>query len=189
MVLYKIPAFENDSYMFVIDLKTDSFAEIPKEDVEYYLAKYKAFKEKNISKIPFEKFKDRPSFANFDSVKNLFGTIYTYCCQAKNRMDYGYMMKQCRKQFKKSRRCSINFADGLSNYLDSTKNTSCLNAIHYCSDNVTIYFRASDIKNELLIDLRLINRYFVKPVGDFKTLTVMASTAQNVEQNLFNLIQ
>lgn len=191
MKVYKEPKFENDSYMFVIDLENDLLAILNRSiyPLEYIEAKYKAFDKKNISRKPFENFTNRPSLRGYSSMVNLEGSIYTYTCQSKNKLDYNHIIKFCKKFHKTSRRCAVNFADTLHDYLDNTKNTSCLNSIHYYKDNVTLYFRASDIKNELLLDLYTIIDFFIKPVGDFKTLTVMCSTAQNVEVKLSTLIQ
>ena len=191
MKVYKEPAFENDSYMFVIDLEKDVFAEL---DEKYYpnsyvVAKSHAFKHKSISKKAFEPFKDRLSFTGFDKMEDLAGTIYTHTCEGKNKLDYNHIIKFCKKFHKSSRRCAVNFADTLYDYLHNNKNTSCLNSIHYYKGNVTLYFRASDIENELLLDLYTIYEFFIMPVGDFKTLTVMCSTAQNVHKKLLTLIK
>jgi hypothetical protein len=189
MIIYKEPQFENDSYMFVIDLEKDTLASITVDagSLDYVGAKYKAFATKDISKKPFEKFL-RPSLAGLDDVENIEGTIYTHTCQSKNKLDYNHIIKFCKKFHKTSRRCAINFADTLHDYLNNSKNTSCLNSIHFYQNNVTVYFRASDVKNELLIDLHMIMDFFIRPVGNFKTLTVMSSTAQNVQTDLITLI-
>lgn len=191
MVIYKDPKFENDSYMFVIDLEKDTLATLDDEiyPFDYVNAKVYAFKVKNTSKKPFRNFTDRPSLREFKTLPDLEGSIYTFTCQSKNKLDYNHIIKYCKKFHKTSRRCAINFADTLYDYLDGKKNTSCLNSIHFCGDNVTLYFRASDIKNELLLDLYMINDFFIKPVGNFKTLTIMSSTAQNIETKLLTLIQ
>lgn len=189
MQVYKKPEFENDSYMFVIDLVNDKLAELSLFDLGYYSAKHEAFKTKDISKRRFLPFVDRPSFANFDDVSSLEGTIYTHTCEDKNNMSYERIIYTVKENYRKSRRCAVNFADTLYNYMRLFRNTSCLNSIHYYNDNVTLYFRASDIQNELLIDLMLIMEFFIKPVGEFKTLTVMASTSQNIGFDLENLIQ
>lgn len=191
MIVYKEPKFENDSYMFVIDLQNDELAALDDKiyPFDYVEAKVNAFKTKDISKRSFEMFSYRPSLVDVDSLPDLAGSVYTHTCEGKNKLDYNHIIKYCKKFHKKSRRCAINFADTLFDYLDGKKNTSCLNSIHFCGDNVTLYFRASDIKNELLLDLRLIKIFFIHPVGNFKTLTVMSSTAQNVETKLSTLIQ
>lgn len=191
MVIYKQPQFENDSYMFVVDLDRDLLSPLPDDVYKsgYANAKQKAFRSKDISKDLFEEFKSRPSFRNFDDIYDLAGTIYTHTCESKNKLDYNHIIKFCKRYHKTSRRCAINFADTLYDYLHTSKNTSCLNSIHYYNDNVTLYFRASDIENELLLDLYLIIEFFIRPVGNFKTMTVMCSTAQNVHCKLSTLIQ
>lgn len=191
MIVYKEPKFENDSYMFVIDLQNDEFAMLDNSIYSsvYVDAKFKAFETKNISKKPFEKFSFRPSLVDIGSLEDVSGSVYTFTCQGKNKLDYNHIIKYCKKFHKTSRRCAVNFADTLYDYLDGKKNTSCLNSIHYCGDNVTLYFRASDIKNELHLDLKLIKYFFIDPVGKFKTLTVMSSTAQNIQTKLTTLIQ
>lgn len=189
MVIYKKPSFENDSYMFVIDLENDELVQVDAVDVNYTMVKSKLFRTKKIDKDLLFHFRDRPSLLNFNSIEDLSGTIYTHTCEGKNKMDYEHIISNCKKFHKVSRRCAINFADTLSDYLNGKKNTSCLNSIHFYRDNVTLYFRASDMTNELLIDLKLIKHFFIEPVGKFKTLTVMCSTAQNVEYDLNNLIK
>jgi len=191
MIVYKQPAFENDSYMFVIDLENDVFADLDKRyySDEYRFAKQNAFKNKKISKKAFESFKNRLSFTGFEHISDLSGTIYTHTCEGKNKLDYKHIIKFCSRHHKISRRCAVNFADTLYDYLNGNINTSCLNSIHYYKDNVTLYFRASDIENELLLDLYLINEFFIRPVGKFKTLTVMCSTAQSVYKKLTTLIE
>jgi hypothetical protein len=174
--------------MFVIEAN-DMLASIPGIDALYYRRKRLAFLSKSISKTRFRDFKDRPSFAQFMNQKDLSGTIYTFTCEGKNRLQYEYILKLCKEYHNMSRRCNINFADTLYDYLNPEVNTSCLNSIHFYKDNVTLYFRASDIKNELLIDLHLIKEFFIDRVGAFKTITVIASTAQNVETDLTTLIQ
>ena len=192
MIVYKEPKFENDSYMFVLNIE-DELTSIDHSDNDFMIAykeeKYIAFSKKGINKERLKDFKCLPSLGNFDNISDLAGTIYTHTCEGKNKLDYNHIIKFCKKFHKTSRRCAVNFADTLSDYLNPNKNTSCLNSIHYCGDNVTLYFRASDIKNELLLDLHLIIDFFIKPVGNFKTITVIASTAQNVETKLSTLIQ
>ena len=188
MTIYKKPAFEDDSYAFVIDLQNDKLREISLFEIDYYTAKFEAFTKKDISKKNFTDYVNRPSFRNFDLVDALRGTIYTHTCEAKNKFDYEHILKIVKANYKTSRRCAVNFADTLFDYMRDYFDTSCLNSIHYYKDNVTLYFRASDIENELLIDLHLIYEFFIKPVGSFKTLTVFSSTAQNVNCKLENLL-
>ena len=95
MIVYKEPKFENDSYMFVIDLEKDLFAILHnrKYPFDYVIAKYTAFEEKNISKEPFEAFADRPSLREFKTLPDLEGSIYTFTCQSKNKLDYNHIIK------------------------------------------------------------------------------------------------
>lgn len=189
MVIFKGPQFEDDSCMFVIDLQHESLSMLPKEEysLEYINTKYRAFAEKDISKDNFEKFSDRLSLRDIHKCADVAGSIYTYTCEGKNGYSYKHILELCRGSYKRTRRCAITFADPLHDYLDNSKNTSCLNSIHYYKDNVTVYFRASDLKNELLLDLHMIYDFFIQPVGSFKTLTVMCSTAQNIHFNLKTL--
>jgi hypothetical protein len=179
MIIYKKPLFEDDSYMFVLE-ETDRLAEISLFDLEYYNTKREMFNSLDSDKMHLSDFVHRPSLRMFDEVINLSGSIYTLTCEDKNDMSYSTIITAVKCNYKTSRRCTINFADTLRDYIDDSINTSCLNAIHYYKDNVTLYFRASDMKNELLIDLHLIKEFFIKPVGHFKTITVVASTAQNI---------
>lgn len=189
MKLFKTPEFENDSYMIQLSA-SDELADVPSEDLEYFEAKLKAFHDRSIDKHQFKKFKDsRGSFASYDDATNMAGTVYTYTCEPKNRTSYEFMLAYSRRHRHTSRRCAINFADTFIDYINPRKNTSCLNSIHYHMDNVTIYFRASDVKHELLIDLKLIKQFFIDPVGEFKTITVIASTSQNIIYNFNHLIK
>lgn len=185
MIVFKRPEFEDDSYAFVIN-ESDKLPEISLFDLNYYNTKREMFSKSIIDKYMLSNYVYRPSLKNFDEVFDLSGSIYTYTCEVKNIMDYKLIIQSVKNNYKTSRRCTINFADTLLDYLTNSINTSCLNSIHYYKDNVTIYFRASDIENELLIDLYLIKEFFIDPVGKFKTITVFASTAQNIDA--FDLI-
>lgn len=190
MLVHKHPGFENDSFMFVLG-KLDKLSEISLFDLDYFSVKQQMFKTKDINKMMLSDFIDRPSLHSFDEMKDASGTIYTHTCEAKNSLTYERIIEAVKNNYKVSRRCSINFADTLNDYLTNSVNTSCLNSIHYYKDNATLYFRASDVRNELLIDLHLIKEFFLDPVGEFETITVFSSTAQNVYigSHLNNLIQ
>jgi len=98
------------------------------------------------------------------------------------------MMKMVKDNKDNSRRCVINIADTLINYIDDSVNTSCLNIIHYHKNSVKLFFRASDMTNELLYDLHLIKEFFIDPVFDtMPEIHVIASTAQNLTE-INNLI-
>lgn len=188
MVIHKRPYFENDSMMFVIE-KTDKLNNTFDLFTQaYYETKRKMFANQIIDKTLLEPYVDRASLRDILRQEDVSGSIYTYTCQEKNRLDYAHIIKTCKVRHRLNRKCAINFADTLYDYTSVHKNTSCLNSIHFCDDNVTLYFRASDVTNELNVDLLLIKEFFIDPVGEFKTITVMASTAQNIHFSLTNLI-
>jgi len=177
MNIYKYPLFNDDSYYFRID-RADQINQI--ED-SYMFAKRKAFSNMDISIKSMEGFLHRKSFTNVEEQSNLIGTIYTVSAMMKNDMDFRSIIETVSRNKDKSRRCVVVIADKLSDYMDDTVNTSCLNIIHYFQDTVKLFFRASDIKNELLYDINLIKEFFIDPVySEQPQIHVIASTAQNI---------
>ena len=178
MIVYKKPKFRDDSYYFVLEPE-DNLANV--EDDEYLQTKRRAFSNKDISKEQFEAFNHRPSLSRMDLVQDLSGTIYTHSAEVKSWMELKYMLYHVQILKDKSRRCVIRLADSFEHYMNDRINTSCLNIIHYMGDNVKLFFRASDMKNELLYDILLIEEFFIAPVYSNKPhIHIISSTAQNI---------
>lgn len=180
MKIIKEPTFENDSYMFTFNLY-DKLAKV--EDQKYLKDKQKAFMNFDKSKRALKDHFDRPSFGNVSDVKDLQGTVYTCKALVRNEYDcYDTMVSDIQKNKAKGRKCFLDFANPLREYLDQSINTSCLASIHFLNDRATVFFRASCMEHELLYDLHLIKSFFLKPVYGFfgAEITVVASTAQNI---------
>lgn len=189
MKTIKPPYFEDDSYYFIIE-KHEQLAQVSVDDTPYLVAKQTAFAEQNISKDQFEPYFDRPSFRGIDEIFDLSGTIYTWSAYVKNDASLSILLHNIRRHKDFSRRCVIRMADTLVDFLDPTINTSCLSLIHYFQDSVKLIFRASDMKNELLIDLHTIKEFFIDPVFENSPeIHVIASTAQNINQNFKQYIK
>lgn len=177
MKIVKTPEFENDSYYIIVE-KHDEIV----HNTDCYLNdKRKAFLEHDVSKSSLEKYFCRSSFTGVDSQRDLSGTIYTRTSELKNNMKYKEMLQTVIENKDNSRRCVIVIADTLKDYMDNSLNTSCLNIIHYFENTVKLFFRASDMKNELLYDIHLIREFFIDPVFfNDPEIHIIASTAQNI---------
>ena len=149
-----------------------------------------AFKNKNTDPSVFLPFVDsRPSLRSLMKLDELKSTIYTVACERENNSNYEsliYDIRQHLKMIPTTRRGLLRFANSQTTYSDSEMakpdDVTCLSFIHYLEEEAKLVFRASDIANELAIDILTINEFFLKPVyGDVKyKISVYASTAQNV---------
>ena len=93
----------------------------------------------------------------------------------------------------------LRFANSYERYhvSETTKplDVTCLSLIHYLTEGPKLIFRASDIKNELFIDILTINEFFIDPIynSNFKNyqMSVYSSTAQGILDwdNFANLLQ
>lgn len=181
-ITIKKPYFEDDSYYFIIPGNDKFGIKIMDLDLVYLAAKMKAFGRQDVNKENFMSFKNRPSLRNIDNVPFLMGSIYTSSCESKNGCTYDNMLKAIKKEKDLSRRCVINMANKFVDYMNPNLDTSCLNIIHYTEKKVTLFFRASDVDNELLTDLITIKRFFINPVYKDQVppeIHVISSTAQN----------
>lgn len=180
MKIIKQPLEENDSMHFVLSIKDLDSVAI--DDIDYFKAKDRMFQEQIINKAILMPFKDRPSLRGIDCASMLVGTCYTYGAIKKNDATLEQMFGAIRTHKNTSRRCVIRMVDSLRDYLDDSIDTSCLNIIHYLSDRVVLFFRASDMRYELSYDLILIKKHFIDPVygGELKHIEVIASTTQNI---------
>ena len=177
MKVIKEAEFEDDSFYFIIEPDD----QIKVVDDLYIKVKRKLFANKIVDKNLFTMF-DRQSTRNLKHEDNINGTIYTRSAELKNEMDHDMIIKTIQENKDLSRRCVVRLADSLSDYMADNVNTSCLNIIHYHKDTVKLFFRASDMTNELLYDIILIKEFFISNVFkyDQPTIHVIASTAQNI---------
>jgi hypothetical protein len=179
----KKPIFEDDTFYFIAkDIKNIN---LPIND-EYLNIKMEKFRNFDYSKDGFEKFKDRPSFKNFENLNKLDGTIYTWKCQTNNdMMTYNNIIENIKKHKDTSKRVYLNICDNFSTYIKSINeniNVSCLSNIHYLKNNVNIIYRANDIKNELFYDFITIYKFFIQPIYKNNiNINYFASSAQNIE--------
>lgn len=192
MYIIKQPKFEDDSYYFVLN-SGDELADVVVDG--YLQAKRQAWLECDPGKSTMGIYLDRPSFGA-DRAPDIRGSVYTKSIEDKNDgMHYKRVMELCRHLKSANRRCVVRLADSFGDYQDFNRvavSTSCLNIMHFYKDRVTLFFRASDIRNELLYDLHLIREFFIDNVFNVKEyfeIHVIASTAQNTDMNLNNLIK
>lgn len=185
----KLPYFEDDSYYFIIE-KHEQLADVDVNDIPYLHAKQNAFAEQDPGKSQLEPYFDRPSFRGVDENSDLSGTIYTWSAYCKNDAPLPILLHKVRQHKNYSRRCVIRMADSLIDFLDTKVNTSCLSLIHYFQDSVKLVFRASDMTNELLIDLHTIKEFFIDPVYENSPeIHVIALTAQNINKDFNEFIK
>ena len=186
------PEFENDSYLFrmrnvKLNINNPKFKNFLKcyINYEYYTLKRNKFAAKDITRNGFEKFEDRPSLRS--SIQFLHGTIYTYAMERLNGIPYHVAIDNIKDMVKlKSRKCTLRFAEPIFRYHEAEIfrdiDVTCLNLIHYFEDKVTLVFRASDIKNELIVDLLTIYEFFIAPIYNYEIdIEVYAITAQNID--------
>ena len=181
----KYPECENDSAFVSLDSDYISVIRESIKDDDYYLVKNRKFLEKNLDGIDFEPFAhSRPSLRNMSNF--LEGSIYTYTCEKKNGMCYEAILDNVRTMISKnSRRAFITISDRFLDYRNSEIikgiDVSCLSGIHYTKDKITLFFRASDIKNELLIDIVTVYDYFIREIYGNRNVKIelMISTCQN----------
>jgi|GEM_PF-6291530 len=200
MIILKKPEYENDDYLFRIDLAklpraVDALVFLKKIDpllADYYWAKRQAFLSQDTNPDIFTKFvEDKPSLRCLSKLEVLDSTIYTVACEKENDSTYQNILmniKQHVKSHPTSRRCVLRFINDFNKYFASETikpdDVTCLSFIHYLSTGPKLVFRASDIKNELLVDILTINEFFIDPIynSDFKNLqmSVYSSTTQGV---------
>ena len=187
--IFKEPMYENDPFYLTIknfELTIGQINSIEHQD-NYLHLKSIMFKTQNIHKLNFLMFKDRPSFRNYDKIKDLEGTIYTYAVKDRNDIDYDCAINLIKNMLSvnpTTKRCILRMANGFLDYYisnDSGKDVSCLSLIHYFEKSVTLIFRASDIKNELFTDLMTIYKFFIRPIYDDEIdISIFANCSQNV---------
>jgi hypothetical protein len=199
MLVLKRPEFENDDYLLRLSLDeiptgqraVDSLKGFDPVLADYYVVKRQAFLEKNTDPQVFLPFVgSRPSLRALTQLRKLESTVYTVACEKANGLKHGEIIKCVKLHLQEkpdTRRCVVRFANSFDDYLYSElynpADVTCLNLIHYLKDGVKLVFRASDVKNELFVDLLTIKEFFLEPVyGALDVqLSVYASTAQGVE--------
>lgn len=197
MEILKTPEFENDDYLIRLNAKKIptgglAFSLLNKFSpslASYYETKRRAFFERDVRPNVFSQFvNDRPSLRSLSELPELKSTIYTVACERQNALEYHLLIdgvKRHLEKFPNTRRCVVRLANSFVEYSDSEMfepaDVTCLNLIHYFKDSPRLVFRASDIENELLIDILTITEFFIKPVyGDRDVvLSIYASTSQN----------
>ena len=200
MEIIKAPEFENDDYLFRVDLRLiptgkDAIEFLRRVDpgsVDYYIEKRRAFNEQDTNPKIFSRFvNDRPSLRALSELDSLDSTIYTVACERENHTNYRDIISGVSSHLKtkvSTRRCVVRFANSFNKYFSSEFNApsdvTCLSFIHYLSSGAKLVFRASDVKNELLVDVLTIKEFFLDPVYESyvqgSQLTVYSSTAQHV---------
>jgi hypothetical protein len=210
MIVLKEPRFENDDYLIRVEADKLSFGESAAKKLEekskslasYYLTKRKAFLDKDTNPNIFQNFiGDRPSLRMLSDLERLDSTIYTVACEKQNGVLYDSLIKEVKKSLElkpSTRRCVVRFANDFQTYSSSERDfpsdVTCLNLLHYMKEGPRLVFRASDVKNELLVDLLTIAEFFIKPVyEDLKGLqvSIYSSTTQGVDswQEFINSVE
>jgi hypothetical protein len=199
MRVIKNPEFENDDYLIRLELANipvgdsaiDELRKIDTGLANYYEIKRNAFLNQNTDPQNFLSFvDDRPSLRSLLELQTLNSTIYTVACERENRKKYLELLSDIKTHLATkptTRRCMVRFVNGFDDYFvsetSSALDVTCLNLIHYLNSGPKLVFRASDIKNELLVDILTIFEFFIKPVySDYKNLqmSVYCSTAQGI---------
>jgi hypothetical protein len=187
IVVFKEPEYENDSSYFRINTQyVEKIRDTIRLD-EYYTVKDRMFREKDVDNSNLIRFRDeKPSLRNMP--RFLEGTVYTFTCEKKNGKSYENIVETVKSMLSEgSRRALVTISDRLLDYEMSTKDSSvdvsCLSTIHYKKDSVSLFFRASDVENELTTDIVTIYDYFVLPVYEGRSIEIdiFTSSCQNVE--------
>jgi len=199
------PVQENDSYNFqLVDFSSKIYNHIrlhlSTNDSSYLNDKSILFHleqtEGPIVNRFLECHKDRNSLKSYyaNNIEKLDASIYTAAALKKNHLDSLDVLYCKIKEMLdlKSRRIVLRFLDTLTGYHSSTyisRDVSCLAFIQYFENRVSIVFRASDIKDELLVDILTIYSYFIQPIYQQSvTLDLYCTCAQNIS-NFNSLIQ
>ncbi|MCF7795960.1 hypothetical protein K9M42_02605 [Patescibacteria group bacterium] len=194
ILILKKPKFEDDSFLLRIKninkIKSNILYNVSELDKEYYEIKKYMFKNKETSKIFLKKFYNRPSLRFFKNIKELTGTIYTKKIELENSILYEDLITLIRENLKNavgSRRNVIRLTDDYIKMSDSINSkiidVSCLQFIQYFNKKVNFMFRASDIKNELLLDILLLFDFFIYPIYKEQNIEIeiYASTSQKID--------
>lgn len=186
--VYHAPEYENDSMAILLrnfHISNEKFNDLLMKN-DYLKLKVEKFKNKDISTNGFESFSYKPSLRNVHEKSYLPGTIYTAKVEDTQEILYDEMIPIIKELVKNgSRRAFVNIADNLYTYYESEHvayDVSCLCSIHYYGNKVSLYFRASDISEELYVDILTIYEFFIRPVyiDDKVNILLNAATCQNI---------
>jgi hypothetical protein len=194
VVIVKRPEYEGDDYLLNFNghsLPTGDEVRLESSsDTAYLHTKRNAFAQKDVNPSVFLNYvDDRPSLRFLCELDQLDATIYTVACERANGANYDSCISDVRKILDTSptsRRAVLRFANPICEYTESTiigRDVTCLSMIHYLEDHCKLIFRASDVKNEIIVDLLTINEFFLAPVYNNREykVVVYASTAQGTD--------
>jgi hypothetical protein len=184
--VFKAPFSENDTFLIKLikfNLAEEKLNILCSSD-EYLDLKIKRFREKNTSTSGFEKFEKKASLSR--PLDSLEGSIYTYTCEIRNNDTYSESIDHIKTLVSKnSRRAILRFLNsGWSYYSSETinkkLNVTCLAYIQYFKDRVSIVFRASDLQEELFVDIITIYEFFIKPIYNIPiNIEIYSTSVQN----------
>lgn len=200
MQILKAPEYENDDYLFRIDLKGLAIGKdvhgvldnIDPRLKQYYEKKRQVFRSQDTNPNVFSEFvDDKPSLRYLSDLNVLDSTVYTVACEKENHTQYLDILGNVKTHLETkpgTRRCIVRFVNSFGKCFSSEVNEpadiTCLSFIHYLQSGPKMVFRASDIKNELLVDILTIKEFFLDPIYGTSVqrpqLTVYSSTAQGV---------
>lgn len=200
MLTLKKPEFENDDYLIRLDPRAlpsgpqaiETLRRLDPIVADYYETKRRAFSRHDTNPQIFERFvDDKPSLRCLSELSRLDSTIYTVACELENGLSHAEIIGNIKKHLAHrpmTRRCALRLINDYNKYFLSETaepaDVTCLSLIHYLSDGPKLIFRASDIKNELLVDILTINEFFISPVYDSAPkkieMSIYSSTAQGV---------
>lgn len=184
--MYHLPEFENDHLVVLLKDIIISDEQIAKINDPYLNLKLKKFQNKDISISGFKEFSYKGSLKNLSKKKDLAGSIYTHKIQKTQEIQLDEILEKIRLMLKmNSRRAFLNFSNKISeSYISESSplDISCLCSIHYLDNKASIYFRASDILEELFVDIVTIYKFFLQPIYlDKINIFLVSSTCQNVD--------
>ena len=196
---YKPPLEENDSYLIRLSgfpvCETTAIEEECGRTVAAYVAtKSHMFETLNVDPRSLVAFVgSRPSLRGLDNMleasAELDTTNYAVACGRENGLLKDELLTRIKDALDRSsgcRRCVVRLANPGKRYLESTENktidVACTLAIHFMSDRVAVYMRASDVANELIPDLVLLTKHFLRPVYGHRSvpIEIYSGTAQNI---------
>lgn len=188
LVIYKAPKHEDDSYYARFNsffLHDEVIDEIAAKD-PYLALKIDKFTNLDSSRDGFEQFTYKPSLRNLYNLADMGGSIYTVTAEDENEgwmdlilEDIKYLM------IHHPTRAVLRLVKSVQDYRYSSQHSGldvpCLNLIYYSPKCVKMVFRASDVKEELLYDVILVYKFFIKPFFNdlLVKLDLFASTTQN----------
>lgn len=195
-IIHKLPKHGNDSFFF--EMKKIDVGNLSLNDIitdghivrEFAEAKIEMFQKMSIDPSELAKFATSiPSCKNVMNLDSLERTNYRYALRQINKDIYAHVYDMRKLG---SRRCILNFANPINDYVLSEKHQqnfhrdiSCLSQIMIYEDlndgtKVTIVYRASDMAYDFLVDFYTLIKYvlFSDLFIDQFDLTWMSNTCQ-----------